>query len=78
MMLAHECLAASGTSNNECHWIGLRFDREFGFNPNEGETWIGQGTAEGQYALMSQRGWMTGLWRSKARYGSPSPLAAST
>jgi hypothetical protein len=66
-MLKHEFVVASGPGREDCHWLGYRFDEEHGFTPNDGESWIGQGKTEGHYALMSQRGWMTGLWRTESR-----------
>src|SRR5262249_11218128 len=65
--LGHEFTVASGPHRGDCHWLGVRFDRALGFRPTEGESWIGQGRPEGHYALMSQRGWMTGLWRTEGR-----------
>ncbi len=62
--LGHDFAAASGSSRIDCHWIGYRFDAEHGFTPQDGESWIGQSDGGQSHTLMSQRGWMTGIWRT--------------
>jgi len=67
MTLGHAFFIASGPGMCDCHWLGHRFVAELGFRPEQGESWVGQGRADGHYSLLSQQGWMTGLWRTESK-----------
>ncbi len=64
MILGYMFAGASGTSKANCHWLGYRFDEDHGFSPNEGDSWICQTTGNQCHSLMSQRGCLTGIWRT--------------
>ena len=67
MGLGYAFGAASGSSKDDCHWLGYRFDADHGFSPEEGESWVVQSSGGQGYTLIFQRGWWTGLWRTKSR-----------
>jgi len=56
----------SGISIGACHFLVLRFDEKWGFNPDVGESLVMQNVGEVTHCLYGGRGWYTGLWRSPA------------
>lgn len=67
MTLGYEFSAASGPSQIDCHWLGHRFVAELGFSPEQGDSWIGQMIGGNCHSLLTQEGWMTGIWRTDSR-----------
>jgi hypothetical protein len=67
MKLGYAFAVASGSSKDDCHWLGYRFNQEHGFSPEDGESWLAQSSGGQSFTLLFQRGWWTGLWRTGAK-----------
>lgn len=67
MTIGHSFSIASGSSKDDCHWLGHRFVAELGFRPEQGDGWVGQTVGGHCYSLLTLPGWLTGLWRTDSR-----------
>ena len=63
MKLAHHFNHASGLPT-DFHFVGYRYPSRYGFTPEMGESYALQFRDSRTDALLRQRGWYTGLWRS--------------
>src|SRR6266849_1218818 len=66
MKLAHLMSDASGFSDQDCHFLVLRYEEKLGFKPDRGESWVVQSEGDMLHALYGMMGWFTSLWRSPA------------
>ena len=66
MKIGHTYGHASGPSQDNCHFICLRYDERWGFKPDTGESWVFQTLGDQMEVVYGGLGWFTGLWRSPA------------
>lgn len=64
MKLGHLLGHASGPDLERCCFLGYRYDASIGFVWDHLESWVLTRSAKGLEPLLSQRGWLTDLWRS--------------
>jgi len=66
MAFGYEFSIATGTSVDDCNWLGYRFTEGLGFRPEQGDSWIAKSDSGTSYSLLFQNGWITGLWRTES------------
>jgi hypothetical protein len=67
MKIGYSYGTASGFSKEQVQALGFRFEKEHGFSPDAGESYVVQAVGDQEVTRRGIAGWFTGIWQSEAQ-----------